>query len=180
VPPTPRPASRSVASYHHRPDRDCWIVRVYDPTTKRERSRTFGKGVGAREAAKLFPAEAARLQAEVGQAVDNRGTVREYAERWLRDKRRELSPTTMAGGYEVIVARIVKQFGRKQLADLTRSDVRNWYETLRQQSKPKLSETTIERHHQVLRAISIRRSTTRCCRAIRRRRCAGRRRRPQA
>jgi hypothetical protein len=142
-----------VASYHHRPDRDCWIVRVYDPTTKRERSRTFGKGVGAREAAKLFPAEAARLQAEVGQAVDNRGTVREYAERWLRDKRRELSPTTMAGGYEVIVARIIKQFGRKQLADLTRSDVRNWYETLRQQSKPKLSETTIERHHQVLRAI---------------------------
>lgn len=134
--------------------RDCWIARVYDPTRpSKERSRTFGKGLGKRDAARLASDVIADLQREADAAAHDRGTVKEYAEKWLARRRRHLSPTTIAGGYEQIVGRIVKQFGRRPLRELSRAEIRDWYDVLRQQTKPKLSETTIERHHQVLRAI---------------------------
>jgi integrase len=144
----------TVARFHEVPARGCWIAKVYDPTLKRERSKTFGHGLKKRAAADLAPAVIAALQAQVAAAADNRGTVKEYADKWLARQRQHLSPTTLAGGYEVIVARIIRKFGRRPIAELSRSECRDWYDELRRQTKPeRLSETTIERHHQVLRAI---------------------------
>lgn len=143
-----------MASYRYVKARDCWIARVYDPTRpSRERSKTFGKGASKREAARLAPGVIAELQAQADAAAVDRGTVKEYATKWLERQRQHVSPTTLAGGYEVITKRIIAKFGKRPIGELTRAECRDWYDELRRQTKPKLSETSIERHHQVLRAI---------------------------
>jgi integrase len=147
-----------MATYQHRADRNCWIARVYDPSTGRERTRTFGHGIpdtraGRRQADEASHAVIAELQATVADNVANRGTVKEYAEKWIARRRAHLSPTTTSGGYDVMVRRIVRKFGRRRLTDLTRAEIRDWYDELRTQAKPRLSEATVEKHHQVLRAI---------------------------
>lgn len=143
-----------MASYHHLPKRDCWIARVYDPSRPgKERTRTFGKGLSKQAAAKVAPGVIDALLGEANEAAERRGTFGEYAEKWLQRRRTELSPTTIAGGYDVIVKRIIKRFGRKPIDAVTRTEIRDWYDELRAQKDPKLSDSTIERHHQVLRAI---------------------------
>lgn len=143
-----------MGSYQYVKARDCWIARVYDPTRpSKERTRTFGHGVGKRDAAKLAPDVIADLQRAADQAADDKGTVKEYVEKWIRRQRTQLSPTTLAGGYEHICRLIVRRFGSRPIAELSRSEVRDWYDELRAQTKPKLSDKTIEHYHQVLRAI---------------------------
>lgn len=139
-----------MATYQERKDRGCWIARVYDPSTGRERTKTFGRGVGKRKAAELAPGVIAELQATVAANVANRGTVKEYATTWLERRRTHLSPTTIAGGYEPIVRRIVKEFGRARMTDVTPQQVETWYFKLHAEGK---SPATVERHHQVMRAI---------------------------
>lgn len=140
--------------------RGCWQARVYDPNLGRERTRVFGHGVTSkREAKTLSYAVLAALQDDVTNLAGSRGTVAGYADEWLDRKRRQLSPTTIQCGYEPIVARIKAEFGKMRLEDVRPVHVKAWYAKLADTSsgngkrRRKLSAKTVERHHQVLRAM---------------------------
>lgn len=131
--------------------RGCWQARVYDANLGRERSKVFGHGVPTIRAARsLSHAVLAELQVEVEDYKTEAGTVAEFAHRWVKRKKRDLSPTTIAGGYQLITDRIVERFGPLKLDALRRSDVRDWLEALRD---TRITEATVQRHHAVLRAM---------------------------
>lgn len=147
-------------SVRHLPARDCWQARIFDANLGRERTKVFGHGVTSKkEARALSYAVLAELQQQVDAEAKARGTVAWYAERWLNDKRRELSPTTAERSYAAIVARIAKHFGTMPMDQVTPRHVKEFYGKLADtrsgtgKRRRPLSAKTIERHHQVLRAM---------------------------
>lgn len=139
---------------------DRYWVRIYagvHPVTgkQRARSRSF-RAANMREARKIADGHIVALQAELDEAKLQSGTIRELAREWMELKRRQgRSPATLQG-YDVIVARIVKRFGNRKVADLTGRDVDRWYGELAEPGKGDdegMSAATIQHHHAVLRAM---------------------------
>ncbi len=126
-----------------------WYLGTDDRGRKRKITKTF-KATGKRDADRQGTEILAELAKRADDIEKQRGTVAEYADRWLARKRRELSPATIQGGYQPIIKRIKQRFGRMQLDALTSEHVKEWYHVLGEQG---LSARTVERHHQVLRAM---------------------------
>jgi len=135
---------------------DRWRVRIYarDPVTGRETqpSKSF-RASGPRAAARKASEVEAELRRQVehrsAELAERRGSMAELVDDWLRVKGRTLSESTMIA-YRRHAEAIKARFGMMRAAELTGSDIDEWYTDL---AASGATEATIAVTHRHLRAV---------------------------
>ncbi|MBI4935846.1 MAG: site-specific integrase [Actinobacteria bacterium] len=137
---------------------DRWRVVVYAGLAdgkQRQRSKSF-RAATKQEARRKADAVAAGLRGAVEEERVAAGTIAHLVQQWLDDNELTKSPTTMKG-YRICARRIVAEFGKMRVDQLTSQDVRSWYTRLAKGDPKKgvapMTAATIDHHHAVLRAI---------------------------
>jgi integrase len=114
----------------------------------RQRTKTFEAATRA-AAERIGIQFQAEVQAEVEERREQRGTMNELLDDWLKHRDEIDSPSTVRGR-AALVERIRARFGTQRLADITARDLDTWYSDLRAEG---LRPTTIANAHGQLRAI---------------------------
>jgi integrase len=114
----------------------------------RQRTKTFHATTRA-AAERIGIQFAAEVMTEVEDRREQRGTMNELLDDWVKFRDEKDSPSTIRGR-AALIERIRTRFGTQRLADLTARDVDAWYSELRAEG---LKATTIANAHGQLRAI---------------------------
>jgi integrase len=121
-----------------------WVARYRDPNHS-ERTRSFDRKLDAER----FVAEQ-RTRIDRGDWIDpdaSRVTLEDWSGHWLEGVRPTLKPKTVATYESLLRSRILPVFGRRQLAELTPSDVQAWLNAM------DVSASRVRQAHIVLQLI---------------------------
>ena len=123
----PRARERNVYPIANPQTEKRWIVRIVNPATRREVSKTFERKQDA-----ITWRDETRRSFRTGTYVDeNSGRIpfKEVAEHWLAT--RSVKPSTLRSYEDLLRSRILRDFGKRSIGSITESDVELWVASLR-------------------------------------------------